>query len=152
MPDEFVPVDTSEISSYFLMVRPFIYQFALKYTENNRAVLGKFTEAAELEKYLDRQGLLQQFTGFMASGQLRTAQAAADNDGLENGDNANDYGSNAGSAVIKPDPEGLKISGRVIHTQIKAYIARDILGNKGFYPIREHIDTTLKYAIKFLEN
>ena len=52
---------------------------------------------------------------------------------------------------IKKDPEGLKISGDIMHTQIKAYIARNILDNKGFYPIWEDIDTTLKYAIDYLK-
>ena len=52
---------------------------------------------------------------------------------------------------IEPDPPGLKISEKIIFTQIKAYIARNILDNKGFYPIWEEIDTTLKYAIKYLE-
>jgi len=136
MPDKFIPVDTSEISTYFIRVRPFIYQFALKYTEKNRDVLRKFTEAGELEKYLDKQGLLDQFMKFLASNNLRSAQPA---------------GSKSPSVVVKPDLQGLKTSGRVIHTQIKAYIARNILDNKGFYPIWEQIDTTLKYAIKYLE-
>jgi carboxyl-terminal processing protease len=121
MPDKFVPLDTLEISPYFLKVRPLIYQFSLKYTEANRPLLKKFTEAGELEKHLNKQGLLDQFT--------RHASV--------NG--------------VKTDPEGLKTSGRIIHTQIKAYIARNILDNKGFYPIWEEIDTTLKYAVKFLE-
>ena len=51
---------------------------------------------------------------------------------------------------IKKDAAGLKISGDIINTQLKAYIARNILDNKGFYPIWEHIDTTLKYAIDYL--
>ena len=136
MPDEFIPVDTSEVSRYFLLVRPFIYQFSLKYTEKNREPLKKFTEAGELEKYLDKQGLLDQFMKFLASNNLRSAQPA---------------GSKSPSVVVKPDLQGLKTSGRVIHTQIKAYIARNILDNKGFYPIWEQIDTTLKYAIKYLE-
>ena len=136
MPDKFIPVDTSEISTYFIIVRPFIYQFALKYTEKNREVLKKFTEAGELEKYLDKQGLLDQFMKFLASNNLRQAQPA---------------GSGSPAGVVKPDLQGLKTSGRVIHIQIKAYIARNILDNKGFYPIWEQIDTTLKYAIKYLE-
>jgi carboxyl-terminal processing protease len=74
-----------------------------------------------LGKYLYKQGLLDQFVQY----------SAADN--------------------IKKDPAGLKISGEIIHTQIKAYIARNILDNKGFYPIWENIDTTLKYAIEFLK-
>jgi len=129
MPDKFVPVDTSEISSYFIMVRPYIYQFALKFTEKNREALKKYGVAAELEKYLDKQNLLDQFTRFISTTNLRTTRASAG----------------------KIDPDGLRISGRIIHAQIKAYIARNILDNKGFYPIWEQIDTTLKYAIKYLD-
>jgi carboxyl-terminal processing protease len=121
MPDKFVPVDTSGLSSYFLKVRSYIYRFALKYTENNRETLKKLTEPGEMGKFLDKQVLLDQFIQYAAA----------------NG--------------IKKDPAGLKISGNIISTQIKAYIARNILDNKGFYPIWENIDTTLKYAIDFLE-
>lgn len=121
MPDKFVPADTSGISPYFMKVRSQIYRFALKYTENNRERLKKFSEADELEKFLDKQALMDQFVQYAA----------------ENG--------------IKKDAAGLKISGNIIHTQLKAYIARNILDNKGFYPIWENIDTTLKYAIDFLK-
>ena len=122
MPDKFIPVDTTEISPYYFKVRPFIYQFALKYTERNRETLKKYIESSELENYLDKQGLLDQFIRY-----------AADN-------------------KIKSDSEGLRISGNFIHIQLKAYIARNILDNKGFYPIWEQIDTTLKYAIDYLKN
>ena len=123
MPDKFVPADTTGISRYFLKVRNsvLIYRFAMKYTENNRDILKKFTEAGEMERYLDKQALLDQFVQFAAN----------------NG--------------IKPDPAGLKTSGKIIHTQLKAYIARNILDNKGFYPIWKEIDSTLKYAIDFLK-
>ncbi|TAL64326.1 MAG: S41 family peptidase [Bacteroidetes bacterium] len=121
MPDKFVPFDTSGVSPYFLKVRSLIYRFALKYTENNREVLKKFTETGEMEKFLDKQTLLDHFVSYAAA----------------NG--------------IKKDPAGLKISEKIIHTQIKAYIARNILDNRGFYPIWEKIDTTLKYAIEFLK-
>ncbi len=120
MPDKFVPVDTSGISPYFLKVRPFIYRFALNYTEKNRDAMNKFTEP-ELKKYLDKQHLLDQFTQFAAENK------------------------------IKKDPAGLKISGKIIHVQLEAYVARNILDNKGFYPIWEEIDTTLKYAIDYLK-
>jgi carboxyl-terminal processing protease len=74
-----------------------------------------------MEKYLDQQDLLDQFITFASL----------------NG--------------IKKDPVGLKTSGNIIHIQLKAYIARNILDNKGFYPIWENIDTTLKFAIDFLK-
>jgi carboxyl-terminal processing protease len=121
MPDKFVPADTSGITPYFMKVRPLIYQFSLKYTENNRETLKKFTESGELEKHLDKQQLLDQFIDFT----------------VKNG--------------VKTDTRGLKISEKLIFVQLKAYIARNILDNKGFYPIWEAIDTTLKYAIDYLE-
>ncbi len=122
MPDKFVPVDTTGISPYFLASRPLIYRFALNYTETQREILKKFTDVREMGKYFDSQDLLGKFTDFAA----------------RNG--------------VKKDPEGLKISGKIIHTQLKAYIARNILDNRGFYPIWEEIDTTLRYAIDYLNN
>lgn len=121
MPDKFIPYDTTGTSGYFLKTRPLIYQFALSYTEKNREILKKYTEADDLEKYLDRQGLLDQFVKY------------------------------ASQNKIEPDADGLKISGKIIHTQLKAYIARNMLDNKGFYPIWEDLDVTLKYAIGFLK-
>ena len=121
MPDKFVPVDTSGVSPYFVKARTHLYRFALKYTENNREQLKKYTNPRELENYLDRQSLLNQFIEFAEI----------------NG--------------VKREDAGLKTSGNIIHTQLKAYIARNILDNKGFYPIWEQIDTTLKYAIAFLK-
>lgn len=121
-PDKYIPVDTTGISQYFVNVRPLIYRFALKYTESNRINLGKFTEADEMKRYLDRQQLMNQFVRFAAV----------------NG--------------VPEDREGLRLSGRIIDVQLKAYIARNILDNKGFYPIWEDIDSTLKYAIDFLRD
>jgi carboxyl-terminal processing protease len=123
MPDKFVPADTSGISGYFLRVRNMglIYRFALKYTESNRDILKKFTEVSEMESYLDKQSLLDQFVQFAAN----------------NG--------------TKPDKTGLKASSKRIHIELKAYIARNILDNKGFFPIAGEMDPTLKYAIEYLK-
>jgi carboxyl-terminal processing protease len=121
MPDVFVPLDTSGISPYFLAVRPLIYRFALKYTEKNRENLKKQTDTGQMQKYLNKEGLLNQFIKF-----------------------ASDNG-------IKKDPEGLKISGNLMQIQLNAYIARNILDNKGFYPILGEIDSTLQYAVRYLK-
>jgi carboxyl-terminal processing protease len=120
MPDKFVPVDTSGVSPYFVKTRSLIYRFALKYTENNREVLKKYQQPADLKNYLDKQPLLNQFVEY-----------AANNN-------------------VKMDRNGIKTSGEIISTQIKAYVARNMLDNRGFYPIWEKIDNTLLYAIDFL--
>ena len=121
MPDKFVPVDTSGVSPYFVKTRPLIYRFALKYTENNRETLKKFTESGRL-KNISTNRLF--WTSLFSMPQ---------------------------QTILKWIHEGLKTSGEIINTQIKAYIARNMLDNKGFYPIWENIDTTLKYAIDFLK-
>ena len=46
------------------------------------------------------------------------------------------------------DSKGFKKSGFIINTQLKAYIARNIIGEEGFYPIIRHIDKTLLRAIE----
>ncbi|HPA86471.1 MAG TPA: S41 family peptidase [Bacteroidales bacterium] len=120
MPDIFIPVDTTGRSTYFLAARPHIYRFALSYTEKNREELKKYSDAAEMEKYLDKQNLLNQFITF------------------------------AEKSGVKRDSEGIRTSGEIIHIQLKAYIARNILDNKGFYPIWRKLDTTLRYAVDYL--
>ena len=120
MPDIFIPVDTTGVSPYFMAVRPLIYRFALKYTENNREKLQEYSDARSMEKYLNSQRLLDQFTEFASA----------------NG--------------VKKDRDGLIKSGEKIHIELKAYTARNILDNKGFYPIWEKNDKTLKYAIDFI--
>ena len=49
---------------------------------------------------------------------------------------------------IPRDNKGLKSSGLFINTQLKAYIARNIIGEEGFYPIIKKIDNTLLRAIE----
>ena len=120
MPDKFVPIDTSEYSSYLVKIRPLIYRYALRYSDNNRDMLHKFHTATELKSYLDHQNLVPSFLRFAEANKVTT------------------------------DPAGLKQSGRVIRVQLEAYVARNILDNKGFYPIWEDIDNTLKYAINYL--
>ena len=71
MPDKFVPYDTSMLSPYFLRVRPLIYQYALKYTENNREKLIGYTNPKELGQYLDKQKLLEGFTDFANKNSIR---------------------------------------------------------------------------------
>lgn len=123
MPDIFVPIDTAGVSSYFLQVRNsgLIYRYAMRFTEDNREELTRYREITELESFLDKQSLLDSFMTY------------------------------AESQGIKRDREDEEISGTLLEIQLKAYIARNILDNKGFYPIWKKLDSTLKIAINFLQ-
>jgi len=119
MPDFFVPIDTSGNSEYFNRIfrKGLIYSFAYTYADQNRGKLTKFTNAGEFDNYLDKNNVLKEFTRYAA----------------EKG--------------VPRDAAGLKESGRIINTQLKAYIARNIIGEEGFYPIISKIDKTLQKAI-----
>jgi carboxyl-terminal processing protease len=120
MPDIFVPADTSGNSAYFDKIyrKGLIYTFAYTYADNNRETLSQFEKAEEIDAYLNKQNVLDEFVNY-----------------------AHDKG-------VQRDAKGLQQSQEVIHTQLKAYIARNIIGEEGFYPIIRQIDNTLERAIE----
>ncbi len=120
MPDFFVPVDTSGNSEYYNNIyrKGLIYTFAYNFTDKHRQELSKLTNAAEIENYLDNTNYLDEFVNY------------------------------AVQKGLPKDNAGLKTSGLIIRTQLKAYIARNIIGEEGFYPIIQKIDNTLKKAIE----
>ncbi len=124
MPDIFIPMDTTGISDYFMAIRNsgLLYRYALKYTEDNRETLKKYKDLPALENWLSNQDLISKFVRF------------ADQNG------------------IPANRQQLAVSENIIHVQLKAYIARNILDNKGFYPIWQEIDKTLLDALEYLEN
>lgn len=66
MPDIFVPQDTSDYTSYYKMaaMRGLLQKFAFDYTDRYRARLKEYATGQELERYLKRQGLLEQFARY----------------------------------------------------------------------------------------
>lgn len=66
MPDIFVPQDTSDYTSYYKMaaMRGLLTKFAFDYTDNHRSRLREYTNDKDLERYLKRQGLLEQFARY----------------------------------------------------------------------------------------
>ncbi|SFE48355.1 S41 family peptidase [Sunxiuqinia elliptica] len=120
MPDYFVPADTAGYSAYYSKItqKALVYHFAFEYTDENRDQLSGFGTANELADYLHQQDILRQFVAY-----------------------ANKKG-------VKEDAKGLATSGKIIETQVKAYIARNMIGEEGFFPIIREIDETLKEAIR----
>ena len=120
MPDFFVPIDTTENSEYYNRIyrKGLVYTYAYSYADEHRKDLAGFTKGEEFDKYLDKENVLEDFIKYAA----------------EKG--------------IPRDKTGLKASSLLINTQLKAYIARNIIGEEGFYPIIKKIDTTLLRAIE----
>jgi carboxyl-terminal processing protease len=120
MPDVFVPLDTTGNSEYFerLFRKGLIYTFAYSYADSNREKLTAFKTASEFESYLDEQNILNEFVSYAEQNE------------------------------VPLDAEGFQQSNEVIHTQLKAYIARNIIGEEGYFPIISRIDNTLQKAIE----
>jgi len=122
MPDIFVPADTTGNSEYFTNIfrKGLIYSYAYAYADEHRKALAKFKTAEEIEQYLDNKNILDEFVKYAA-----------------------------GKGVPR-DEQGLKDSGLIISTQLKAYIARNLIGEEGFYPIIKKIDKTLLQALDII--
>ena len=123
MPDIFVAADTSGLSPYYMKItqKGLTYQFAFDYSDKYRDELGKLKTGKDFESYLSQHNVLDSFTEFAAK------------------------------KGIPKDPKSLAISGKIIETQLMAYIARNIIGEVGFYSVISQIDATLLEAIKALE-
>jgi carboxyl-terminal processing protease len=123
MPDYFVPADTTNHSEFLSKVtnKGLIYEFAFNYSDSNRDILEQYKTPKELNEYLESQEIYNKFV---------------------------DY---AYSQNISREIKGAQISKQIINTRMKAYIARNILNNEGYYPIIANIDHTLQKTINILK-
>lgn len=124
MPDIFVPADTSGFSGYYgkITQKGLVYQYAFDYSDKHRDELGKLKTGKEFERFLQQHNILGEFSVYAAN----------------NG--------------VPADPKGMATSGKIIETQLMAYISRNIIGEVGFYSVISRIDPTLTEAIKAFEN
>lgn len=122
MPDIFVGRDTTKNSPYFNIVsnRSYTYQFAYRYADSHRKQLTKFTRWQDLEKHLLDANWLPEFIRF-----------------------CQDKG-------VEPNEQQIAKSRSMLVRIVNAYIVRDIMGDKGFFPLFERDDDITKRAIDTL--
>ncbi len=123
MPDIFIPVDTMGYSKYFIELnhKGLIHRFAFYYVDEHREEMKKFTKVEEIINYLKDKPLIKELTKYCED------------------------------AGVKTNKKGLKYSLEIIDTQMKAYIARNIIDDDGFFPIINKLDNTLGYVIDMKE-
>ena len=124
MPDIYVPLITDTIHTYYnsLANKGIIFQFAFDYTDAHRATLQKYKDFESFDR------------GFNMSNKDYKDLVAF----------ATDKGISATQKKVKVSKDKIKIL-------FKAYVGRNILDEKGFYPIFHEIDTTFKRAVSELE-
>jgi carboxyl-terminal processing protease len=120
MPDIFTPIDTLGVTNYLMELRNrgMIYRFALKFSDDHRKDLEVINSMNDFNKYLDRNKTMTQFIEFAA----------------KNG--------------VPLNKKEFAVSEEILKVQIYAYIIRNTIDNRGFYPAIEKIDNTLLKAIE----
>ncbi|MEI7421134.1 MAG: S41 family peptidase [Prolixibacteraceae bacterium] len=120
MPDVFVPADTTGNSNYLfrLIQKGLVNKFAFEYADKHRVELSHLKSGADFSALLKKRSVLNDFLQYA----------------VKNG--------------VPNNEAGIRMSGKVIETQLMAYIARNIIGEEGFYSIISDIDNTLQEAVK----
>ncbi len=125
MPDVFVPSDTSGINKFYLELAnaSLLNRFAFEYVDLNRDELSKAGDTEELLSMLPSDGvLLSAFASYVKQNGVRLRYYYLNN------------------------------SRRLIVRQLKALIARDVLGLKAYYEIDNTADTTVLEAIRQIKS
>lgn len=125
LPDIFVPSDTSGITSYYIKVANagLIRNFAYEYADLNRERLNESRNTSEMLSMLPGdQILLQSFVNYASS-----------------------------KGKIAPRWYYINISASLIVNQIKALIARDIVGLDGYFEIVNSTDPVVIEAVKQIQ-
>jgi len=126
MPDIYVPIQTGDEYRYFneLINKGIFYQFAFEYTDARRDKMKN--------DYREAKGYINDFQ--------------IDNTLFE------DFISYAEKNGVKRDTTGLKSTGPLIRTLIKALIGREIYSDEAFYPIYNQTDKIFQKALQTLKD
>lgn len=120
MPDYFVAQDTTVYNKLYkdLTLGSHLYGFSFQYADRNRATLSKIKDWQSMQAYLAKSNYVAEFKKYLDSKDVKYTDAAF-------------------AAASEP-----------IENLLQAYIARNILGDNGFYPIINQTDETIKKALE----
>ena len=126
MPDIFVPMDTTDLTNYFLEVtrRNIVARYILDYTDRHRAELNSVRTLDDLNRLLgDGSHILDDFVAFAA----------------RNG--------------VAPNYADIRRSRKLMTAQLKAYIGQNTpLDGVGFYANIYPVDNVITTAVDHLKN
>ena len=126
MPDEFIPLDTTYMSRYYMEVsgRNILYRYTIEYADLHRDALNAVRTMSDLEQLFKRDRLM--FERFL------------------------DYAAKSG---VKREPSQIAHSRKIMEAQLRAYIARNsALDSDAFYYFIRPIDDTMLRAIEVLDS
>ncbi len=124
MPDVFVPMDTTDITKYYVEVtgRNILYRYTIEYADAHREALNGVHTLGELTALLDAdKGMFDDFVRYAAA------------------------------KGVKPVPSEIARSRKIMEAQLRAYIGRNTpLEDDGFYYNIFPLDNVVQEALKLL--
>jgi len=122
MPDIFVPLDTSELTSYYINLdnKNIFHLFACEYTDANRDKLNEFKTSESMLEYLKTQPILYELVDF------------------------------ATERKIKPRTTLINISANYILNTEYANILQNFYGDKAFFMVYMNRDKDIQKAVEIL--
>ena len=125
MPDIFIPLDTTDMTKYYLEVsgRNILYRYTIEYADRHRSELNAAKSLKDIERMFEAdKGMFDRFVAYAA----------------KNG--------------VKPNYRQIAVSKKIMESQLRAYIARNSeFDSSAFYYFICPIDNTLLTAVKTLE-
>ena len=125
MPDIFIPLDTTDMTKYYLEVsgRNILYRYTIEYADRHRSELNAAKSLKDIEHMFEAdKGMFDRFVAYAA----------------KNG--------------VKPNYRQIAVSKKIMESQLRAYIARNSeFDSSAFYYFICPIDNTLLTAVKTLE-
>lgn len=124
MPDVFIPMDTTDITKYYIEVtgRNILYRYTIEYADRHREALNKVQTIQELTELLDSDKRL-----------------------------FDDFVHYAAEQGVRPNYRDINRSRKVMEAQLRAYIGRNTaLEDNGFYYNIFPIDEVVKRSIELL--
>ena len=124
MPDVYVPLINDSTEYYFnkIVNLGILYQYAFDYCDSHRSELNRYKTVADFDK------------------SFRVTDAMF-----------NELVKKAESKGLKGNEQEKQVARKETDILLKAYIARDLFGEEGFYPIYRPMDDMLQKALEVLE-
>lgn len=126
MPDVFIPVDTTENSTYLrdLLTKGVFYSYVNEYVDAKRdSLMALYPEYESFDKGFQVDGKF--FDGFL------------------------EYSDKEG---VQLDEEGMAISGKIIRLRLRALMARGLWGTEEFFRVFNDEDTAVKAALESIQD
>ena len=120
MPDIFVSIDTVGFSEYYkkIAAKNYIHSFSFDFANSNRSKLNRYTDDNQIISYLESVNILQKFIAYTTKKKL------------------------------KPKPEEIKYSNKLITNLLYAFIIRNILEDEFFYKVYNTNDKIFLRAVE----